>query len=131
MEAKKNILIIDDDPDYVEAIKLILEGDGYHVDFSNDTESGYKKLMDSTPHLLVLDIMMGKGAEGIIFARKMRKEEKLKELPVLMITSIREQTGFFFPGQAAHPFYLPVDELVEKPIDAKVLLQKVETLLGK
>lgn len=79
--------------------------------------------------LLILDVMMGRGAEGIIFARKLRKNEKFKNLPVLMITSIREQTGFFFPGQVEHPEFLPVDELVEKPVERKTLLKKVEALI--
>lgn len=126
---KKAILIVDDDPDYVEAIRMILEGAGYKVDFAYNSNDGFNKLLNNTPHLLVLDIMMGRGAEGIIFARKMRKEEKLKSLPCLMVTSIREQTGFFFPGQIEHPHFLPVDELLEKPVDAKVLLRKVEALL--
>lgn len=131
MEKNRNILVVDDDPDFVDAIRIILEGASYSVDFAYDSKSGYEKLMSNTPDLLLLDVMMGRGAEGIIFARKMRKEEKLKKLPVLMITSIREQTGFFFPGQVEHPHFLPVDELVEKPVEAKTLLKKIEALLVK
>lgn len=131
MESNKNILIVDDDPDFIDAIKIILEGANYNVDFAYDSKTGFEKLLNNTPDLLLLDIMMGRGAEGIIFARKMKKEEKLKNLPVLMITSMREQTGFFFPGQVEHPHFLPVDELVEKPVEAKILLKKVETLLSK
>ena len=59
----------------------------------------------------------------------MLKEPKLKDMPVLIITGIREQIAFLFPGQAVHPHILPVDELVEKPVEPSLLLEKVDTLL--
>jgi len=73
--------------------------------------------------------MMGRGAEGIMLARKINKDPKLREIPVLIITGIREQMAFLFPGQAVHPHLLPVDELLEKPVEPKLLLEKVSTLL--
>ena len=79
--------------------------------------------------LLLLDIMMGRGAEGVMFARKMRKDPVLREVPTLIITGLREQIAFLFPGEPVHPHLLPVDELMEKPVDQKLLLEKVATLL--
>ena len=75
--------------------------------------------------------MMGKGAEGFIFARRMRKDPRLAEIPILMLTSMREQTGFDFPGERIHAKFLPVDEYMEKPIEPQVLLEKIEHLLAK
>jgi len=74
--------------------------------------------------LLLLDIMMGRGAEGIALARKIRKDPKLREMPVLIITGIREQIAFLFPGQAVHPNVVDVDELVEKPVEPNLLLER-------
>ena len=68
---------------------------------------------------------MGRGAEGIMIARKLGKDPKLRDLPVLIITGIREQMAFLFPGQAVHPHFVAVDELVEKPVAPKLLLEKV------
>jgi CheY-like chemotaxis protein len=73
--------------------------------------------------------MMGRGAEGVMMARKIRKDPALKDLPVLIITGIREQIAFMFPGQAVHPRFMPVDELVEKPVEPELLLEKVRALL--
>jgi CheY-like chemotaxis protein len=73
--------------------------------------------------------MMGRGAEGIMLARKIRKDEILREIPVLIITGIREQMAFLFPGEPVHPRFVPVDELVEKPVDPDFLLERVDALL--
>jgi CheY-like chemotaxis protein len=79
--------------------------------------------------LLLLDIMMGRGAEGVMVARQINKDPKLREIPVLIITGIREQMAFLFPGQPMHPRLLPTDALLEKPVEPKLLLEKVEALL--
>ncbi|PIW17749.1 MAG: hypothetical protein COW33_06345 [Anaerolineae bacterium CG17_big_fil_post_rev_8_21_14_2_50_57_27] len=65
----------------------------------------------------------------MVVARKLRKDPKLRELPVLIITGIREQIAFLFPGQPVHPHFVELDELVEKPVEPKLLLEKVSTLL--
>ena len=64
-----------------------------------------------------------------MIARKLGKDPKLRSLPVLIITGIREQMAFLFPGQAVHPHFVEVDELVEKPVAPKLLLEKVAALL--
>jgi hypothetical protein len=64
-----------------------------------------------------------------MIARKMRKDAKLRELPVLIITGIREQLAFLFPGEPVHPRFVQVDELVEKPVEPQFLLDKVSALL--
>jgi len=129
MVAKRNILIIDDDPDYVDGIKSILEKADYQVDAEYNPKDGYETLSSGKYDLLLLDIMMGRGAEGVMLARKISKDPKLRETPTLIITGIREQIAYLFPGQPVHPQFLPVDELIEKPVEPKLLLEKVETLL--
>lgn len=129
MNQSKKILIIDDDPDFVEGLKSILIKANYTVDAAYNPKDGFQALQSKHYDLLLLDIMMGRGAEGIMLARKLNKDPKLREIPVLIITGIREQMAFLFPGQAVHPHLLPVDELVEKPVEPKLLLEKVSTLL--
>ncbi len=130
MTQEKNLLIIDDDPDFVEGIKSILDSAGYKVDVTYNPKSGLQALQDKTYDLLLLDIMMGRGAEGIMIARKLRKDVRLREMPVLIITGIREQMAFLFPGEPVHPRFVAVDELVEKPVEPKMLLEKVSTLIN-
>jgi len=72
---------------------------------------------------------MGRGAEGVALARKIRKDPTLRELPVLIITGLREQIAFLFPGQPVHPHFVEHDELLEKPVEPKLLLEKVSSLL--
>lgn len=123
------IMMIDDDPDFVAGIRAILEKAGYNVDVAYNPKEGFQALQSGTYDLLLLDIMMGRGAEGIALARKIRKDPKLREMPVLIITGIREQIAFLFPGQAVHPNFVDVDELVEKPVEPNLLLEKVSALL--
>ncbi len=129
MSEKKRLLIIDDDPDFVDAIRSILEGANYLVDIAHNPKDGLQALSSRDYDLLLLDIMMGRGAEGIMIARKMRRDARLREIPVLIITGIREQIAFLFPGQPLHPHFMPVDELVEKPVEPQFLLERVEALL--
>ena len=130
MDQDKKLLIIDDDPDFVDGIKSILDSAGYSVDVTYNPKTGLQALQEKTYDLLLLDIMMGRGAEGIMIARKLRKDPKLREMPVLIITGIREQMAFLFPGEPVHPRFVAVDELVEKPVEPKMLLEKVSTLIG-
>ena len=127
--AQTRLLIIDDDPDYVDGIRSILEKAEYKVDAAYNPKDGFAALETGNYDLLLLDIMMGRGAEGVMVARKINKDPNLREIPVLIITGIREQMAFLFPGQAVHPRILPTDELLEKPVEPKVLLEKVENLL--
>ena len=129
MDSRKRILIIDDDPDYVDGMRAILEKADYEVDAAHNPKDGFKALGSKTYDLLLLDIMMGRGAEGVMVARKINKDPELRKIPVLIITGIREQMAFLFPGQPVHPRFLPTDELLEKPVDPQLLLDKVSALL--
>ena len=129
MNAQKKLIIIDDDPNYVAGIKSVLETADYSVDVAYNPKDGFKALQTKRYDLLLLDIMMGRGAEGVALARKIRKDPLLRELPVLIITGIREQIAFLFPGQPVHPHFVETDELLEKPVEPKLLLEKVSSLL--
>jgi len=130
MSERKKVLIVDDDPDFVEGIKSILDGADYETEVAYNPKDGWAALKQGGYDLLCLDIMMGRGAEGVMLARKIRRDAALREMPVLIITSIREQIAFLFPGQAVHPGFVPVDELVEKPVEPELLLQKVSALIA-
>jgi len=110
----KRLLMIDDDPDFVSGIKAILDAAGFEVDVAYDPKEGLKALQSQPYDLLLLDIMMGRGAEGVMIARKLRKDDKLRDMPVLIITGMREQIAFLFPGEPIHPRFVEVDELVRR-----------------
>jgi two-component system, OmpR family, alkaline phosphatase synthesis response regulator PhoP len=125
----KKLLIIDDDPDFVAGIKSILDSAGFEVETCYNPKDGLNSLQTKKYDLLLLDIMMGRGAEGIMIARKLRKDVKLREMPVLIITGMREQIAFLFPGEPIHPRFVEVDELVEKPVEPSLLIEKVNGLI--
>ena len=129
MSERKKVLIIDDDPDFVEGLKSILERANYKVDVAYNPKQGWAALESKRYDLLLLDVMMGRGAEGIMIARKLGRDAKLRQIPVLIITGIREQMAFLFPGRAFHPKFVEVDELMEKPVEPKLLLDRVSALL--
>ena len=129
MSDKKKLLIIDDDPDFVDGIKSILQTGDYEVDATYNPKDGFDALQSKHYDCLLLDIMMGRGAEGVMLARKMGSDPVLREIPVLIITGIREQIAYLFPGQAVHPHFVAVDELVEKPVEPGLLLEKVQGLI--
>jgi len=125
------ILLVDDDPDFVEITKAILETKQYRVRSAQDPDEGYAKLEEEIPDLLILDIMMGRGAGGFVLARKIRKDSRFNQVPILMLTSMTEQTGFDIPGQRISEKFLPVDDYIEKGLKPNELLEKVEKLLVK
>ena len=129
MSERKQLLMIDDDPDFVDGIKSILTAAKYDVDVAYNPKDGLAALQKKKYDLLLLDIMMGRGAEGVMIARKMSRDPKLREIPVLIITGIREQIAFLFGSKAMHPHFVEVDELLEKPVEPKLLLDRVEALL--
>ncbi len=125
------ILIIDDDNDFAEATKIILESRNYEVISADNTKEGWLLLENENPDLLILDIMMENKAAGIIISRQLRKKPEFQKLPILMLTGMRQQTGFFFPGEPKNDIFLPVSEFLEKPILPEILLEKVEKMLTK
>ncbi|MGO9178194.1 MAG: response regulator [Candidatus Limnocylindrales bacterium] len=129
MSERKKVLIVDDDPDFVAGIRAVLDRE-YDTVVAYNPRDGWDALKKDRYDLLCLDIMMGRGAEGVMMARKIRRDKELREMPVLIITGLREQIAFLFPGQAVHPGFVPVDELVEKPVEPDLLLQKAAALIA-
>jgi DNA-binding response OmpR family regulator len=126
-----SILLVDDDPDFVEIATAILETKQYQVRSAQDPDEGLAMLEEEIPDLLILDVMMGRGAGGFVLARKIRKDSRFDKVPILMLTSMTEQTGFDIPGQRISEKFLPVDDYIEKGLKPHELLEKIEQLLAK
>jgi DNA-binding response OmpR family regulator len=126
-----SILLVDDDPDFVEITKAILETKQYQVRAAQDPDEGLAMLEEEIPDLLILDVMMGRGAGGFVLARKIRKDSRFDQVPILMLTSMTEQTGFDIPGQRISEKFLPVDDYIEKGLKPHELLEKIEQQLAK
>jgi CheY-like chemotaxis protein len=124
------ILIIDDDPDFVLAVRMPLEAAGFEVDEASAAEEGIEKVLSVQPDLVILDVMMPTGYEGFETARVIREEHGLKELPIVMLTSLHEkrQVPYRF---APDENYLPVDVFLDKPIEPDALVDTINEVLGE
>lgn len=130
-EKMAKLLIIDDDPDIVAAMKVILESKNHQVTSAGSGSEGLIKLKADKPDLIILDVMMETTSAGFEIAREIRKNISNKDIPILMMTAIKEKTGFDFKDDAGDEDWLPVDDYAEKPLDSDQLLAKVENLLLK
>lgn len=125
----KKIIIIDDDIDLVEALRLTLESEGFNVIDAQDGEKGLKKIKDEKPDLVLLDVMMGTQDEGFHVAYQIRNQEESADIPIIMLTAVSQETGFYFDKEKDED-YLPVDEFIEKPINPDKLIELVKNNLG-
>ena len=125
----KKILIIDDDIDLVEALRLMLESEGFEVIDAQDGKKGLQKILDEKPDLVLLDVMMGTQDEGFHVAYQIRNQEESADLPIIMLTAVGQETGFSFDKEKDED-YLPVDEFIEKPVNPDTLIELVKNNLG-
>ena len=117
------IAIIDDDPDIVEAISLLLTGHGYSVVTAQNTEDALALVETEIPNLIILDVMMVEPDDGFYLANKFRK--KGIEVPIIMLTSVSKVTGYEYGASES----VPVELFLEKPIRSAILLESIEKLL--
>ena len=130
MEEAK-ILIVDDDPDITEAMKVVLEHKKYNVSSAGGIEQAMESLKESLPDLIILDVMMSTPHDGFVLARQLKQDDNYKEIPILMLTSIKDKMGIDFESAAGDEDWLPVNDYLTKPVKPDVLLDKVEELLKK
>jgi len=132
MAEAARILIVEDDPDAAEVMKVTLEARGYRVDTAPDPDQGLRQAREARPDVIVLDVMFGRKEEasGLEYAVKVRQDRGLASIPILMVTAVNvKRPGFdFSPDTDAE--YLPVDEFIDKPAQPKDLVAKVEKLLA-
>ena len=122
--ADKTILIIDDDIDLVEILRVTLEAQDFKVIDAQTGERGLALALEQNPDLILLDVMMGKVDEGFQVAYELRSQEATAETPILMLTAVTDQTGFDF-DPAKDKDFLPVNEFLEKPISPRNLVDMV------
>lgn len=120
------ILIVDDDTDFVSAVKLVLSSNGYETVVAASRQEGMEKFDSERPDLVLLDVMMDEPDDGFVMAQSLKK--KSKETPILMLTSVGQVTGMDFEKDNE---MVPVDDFEQKPIMPTQLLKKVKQLLGE
>ena len=127
-KAKKTVIMIDDDPDVVEATKVILQGAGYEVAAAYTGKDGLVRVRQGGIDCILLDVMMARETEGFHVAQDLKADPKTAGIPIIMLTSVSKKSGFEFSPEVDKDF-MPVEVFLEKPVDPKRLLAVIAGVL--
>jgi CheY-like chemotaxis protein len=123
---KAKILVVDDDPDFVEYMRTVLESSDYKVLSAGNSEQGMLALTREKPDLVVLDVIMSSVLDGLSMSQRMAEDPDLKHVPVVMVTSIAntDYLALFPTDESIH-----IDAFLTKPIAPAELLRQVNRLV--
>lgn len=127
--AQDKILLIDDDPSFLEITGAILRRFGYEVLSANNTADGLKYIETEKPDLLILDIMMATIDEGLQFAVKLRQNEELHRLPIIIVSAQPDTEKGYARSLEEDMDWIAADIFMEKPVDPQALKHNIELLL--
>jgi two-component system alkaline phosphatase synthesis response regulator PhoP len=129
MAQNKKILIIDDDPDDVELIKMALGKEPYDLVFAWNGKEGVEKAKSEKPDAIILDIMMPE-KDGFWACKQIKKDPELENIPVLALTAVSQHFSdtSYAKGERLS---LESDDYIEKPIDEEYLKKRLEKYLKK
>jgi len=129
MEKKAKILLIDDDVDFVESTKIILESKPYEVIVAGNGDEGLQKAGEVNPDLILLDVIMPV-KDGFTAAEQLKKDPQLSKIPVLMLTAFAAKGGeTSIP--VSRGFTLETEDYIDKPVSPEELLTRVEKHLKR
>ena len=126
---KAKILLVDDDLDFVEATKTVLEGGSYEVIVAYEGEEGLKKAREENPDLVLLDIIMPV-KDGFTAAEQFKKDPQLSNIPVIMLTSYSTR-GQETSIPRSRGLALDAEDYIEKPVTPEELLSRVQQYIKK
>lgn len=126
MASKGLILVVDDDPDFVEITRTVLEKDGFDVISAANGEQGLLRIRNEHPDLVVLDVMMSSVLDGVNVSEAMREDKDLRQIPLVMASSIAQsEQADQFPTDE----YIHIDAWLSKPVQPAELLSTVNRLI--
>jgi len=128
---KAKIVIADDDEDLRDSLQAILENQQYTVITAADKTEGMEKIKTEKPDLAILDVMMATWQDGFEMSRELKKDPEFKDMPILMLTGVKEKSGIDFKSTPGDPTWCPVDAFLDKPVEPDVLLAEVAKLLSE
>ena len=133
---KATVLIVDDDIDFVRANTTVLEAAGFEVLTAHNGREGLQIARENHIDVAVLDVIMDAPDEGFVLARNLRKGEKTKGIPLVMLSSVNEvnrKAGypFKFSDQDRDEMWLPVDKFLDKPVRPQQLAEAIRQFVGR
>ena len=125
----KKILLVDDDPDLVNAVRMILEAKNYEVAAAYGGVEGLQKARTENPDLIVMDVMMP-DKDGYAACKELKSDPQLSRIPVLLLTAVVSHISTTrFTQQMG--LETEADDYIDKPVEPEVLVKRIETLLSK
>jgi CheY-like chemotaxis protein len=147
----KKVLVVDDDPNIQRFMSVALEENGYVALTASDGKEGFEQVEAESPDLIILDVMMPKRT-GFTMFKQMKKNEKMKDVPVIMLTGVTASLAEL-DGQSGDTHEQPYDPLreslrkaisemqaegmdkpaffIEKPVDPDEVIEKIRGLIGE
>jgi len=132
--SRAKILAIDDDPDFLKLVSLMLKSAPYNVITAKNPQEGKEKLFTEKPDLILLDIMMNSLFDGFSLCHdiKTSKEyEKFKDTPIIFVSAVKEQAGSRFAFNPSEQGLRGPDDYIDKPVQPDDLIARIEKLLKK
>lgn len=124
------LLVIDDDDDFSAAVATVLREEGHEVAVADDPDAGLEQLNRRVPDAIVLDVMFPENpVAGFELARAIRRTHP--NLPILMLTAVNQQFPLGFSSRDIDPRWLPITEFLEKPLDFRVLKEKIAAMVSR
>ena len=121
------ILIVDDDPDFVETTRIVLEQHGHETFSATNGDEGLEAIRSNKPDLIVLDVIMSSVLDGLNVSQQLQEDPEHKDIPIVMVTSIANTDyAALFPTDE----YVHIDTFLTKPVLPDRLLQEVGKLLS-
>jgi len=130
MSKKTKILLVDNDVDFIDLNKAVLENSGFEVVVAYSGTEGLDRVRFEQPDLIVLDLMMEKHDTGFGFAKAMKADPTTKNIPILMLTAVGSETGMDF-SQALDGYWMKTDDYANKPLLPEDLVKKINELLAR
>jgi CheY-like chemotaxis protein len=134
MTSIKRVLLVDDDPDFLAANALALRAIGLEVFTAGNSTEAVEIAHRVSPQVAVLDVMMDEPDEGFSLARRLRQDERTRNIRLVLLSSVneinrRKGLAFRFSDQDRDERWLPVDKVLEKPIQPKKLISILKELM--
>ncbi|MFO7889055.1 MAG: response regulator, partial [bacterium] len=127
-EEELKVLIIDDDPDFIAAVKIILEENDYKVFIEYTGEEGLRAVREKDPDIVLLDVMLPE-KDGYAVCKELKEDEKTRLIPVILITSVASKLTESEYSKAIAVTH-QADDYIEKPVDQKELLKRIQKFIG-
>ena len=131
MSAAKKVLFVDDDRDFLRSQSILFSSRGYQVLTAESGEEALKLLENEVPDIIFLDLMMEHYDTGFTLSYQIRKDDRFRNVPLVMLSGVASQTGRRFDKQTDElKKWSKLDAFMDKPVTGKQLLKVVEEKLG-